>query len=84
MQFKKHFLQDYPLLPKGRFKCIIVQDDEARYQLLRKNQQTDGQFIIPRLKYFSRCGAEAFVCELGDISPACLCAELLKIRNYFA
>jgi hypothetical protein len=36
MQFKKHFLQDYPLLPKDRFKCIIVQDDEARYQLLPK------------------------------------------------
>jgi len=40
MQFKKHFLQDYPLLAKDRFKCIIVQDDEARYQLLRKFTKT--------------------------------------------
>ena len=36
MQFKKHFLKDYPLLPKNRFKCIILKDNEARYQLLRK------------------------------------------------
>ena len=69
MQFKKHFLQDYPLLPKDRFKCIIVQDDEARYQLLRKNQQTDGQFIIPRLKYFSRCGPLSFGLRTGRHKP---------------
>ena len=81
MHSPKAFLNDYLILPKGRFECIIAQDDEALYRRLRKNHQTDVQFIIPRLKYFSRCGAGSFGLRSGRHQPRMsLCRAALNMK----
>tara|TARA_E500000075_G_scaffold80729_1_gene72726 strand:- start:226 stop:483 length:258 start_codon:yes stop_codon:yes gene_type:complete len=79
MQFEKHFLKDYPLLPKNRFKCIIVQDNEARYQLLRKFTKPTVKFQDPNIS--ADAAVEAFVFNRFTPAPLVFVGNAFQYEN---